>query len=107
MLLDLQMPIMDGIAVLAGVKERIAFSALPIVVLSSIEDPEMIYKVLKLGAKDFWVKPLTMAERIDMVRVLYARWLIRASTRVADRPGINSWSLRLAEQPAPAMKKHS
>src|SRR5215475_10485611 len=68
MLLDLQMPVMDGIAVLAAVRDRIEFRSLPIVVLSSIEDPATMQKVLKLGAKDFVIKPVTMEERTKMVR---------------------------------------
>jgi YesN/AraC family two-component response regulator len=79
------MPIMDGIAVLAAVKDRIEFRSLPIVVLSSIDDPEIIHKALKLGAKNFLIKPVTMSERIEMVRQLHSHWLPTATAPVARR----------------------
>jgi CheY-like chemotaxis protein len=39
LLLDLQMPVMDGFEVLAALKRRPQFRCLPIVVLSSVDDP--------------------------------------------------------------------
>jgi CheY-like chemotaxis protein len=94
MLLDLQMPVMDGIAVLAAVKERTEFRSLPIVVLSSIDDGETIWKTFKLGAKDFLVKPLTMGDRIELVRRVCARWLAYATTSPAGTRNINPWAVR-------------
>jgi two-component system response regulator len=74
-LLDLHMYLMDGIEVLGAIKERVEFRQLPIVVLSSIEEPEIVDEVLKLGAKDYLIKPVTTEERIEMVRGLQSRWL--------------------------------
>lgn len=99
MLLDLQMPVMDGIAVLAAVKDRIEFRSLPIVVLSSIEDPATIRKVIKLGARDFFIKPVTMSGRIDMVRRLYSRWLPGTAIPVNRARNLNPWSVRSTDEP--------
>jgi CheY-like chemotaxis protein len=92
-LLDLRMPVMGGIEVLAAVKDRIEFRQLPIVVLSSIDDRAIIKKVLKLGAKDFLLKPLTMLERIDMVRGLCSRWLKDSDKPTVGRRMLNPWSI--------------
>jgi CheY-like chemotaxis protein len=74
MLLDLHMPVMDGFDVLAAIKGRTRFQCLPIIVLSSVDDPLFIQQALKFGATDFLIKPLTMEERIEMVRGLHSRW---------------------------------
>ena len=91
-LLDLQMPVMDGIAVLAAVKERREFRSLPIIVLSATDDQEVIREAYKLGAKDVLTKPLTMSERVDMVRQLHSRWLA-ADTKPTTGRLLNPWSL--------------
>jgi CheY-like chemotaxis protein len=91
-LLDLQMPVMDGIAVLAAVKERREFRSLPIIVLSSTDDGEIIREAYKLGAKDVLTKPLTMSERVDMVRQIHSRWLA-GDTKPAIGRLLNPWSL--------------
>jgi len=96
-LLDLQMPVMDGIEVLAAVKGRREFRHLPIVVLSSIDDPEIIREVRKLGAKDFLMKPVTMEERIKMVRGLHSRWLKGKNKTIVGRRNINPWHVRPAD----------
>jgi CheY-like chemotaxis protein len=93
MLLDLQMPVMDGIEVLAAVKERIEFRHLPIVALSSIDDAEAMQEVLKLGAKDFLIKPVTMEERIEIARKLHSRWLEGENYPVAGPRDINPWEI--------------
>jgi CheY-like chemotaxis protein len=87
MLLDLQMPVMDGIAVLAAVKERMEFRSLPIIVLSSTDDRGIIREAFQLGAKDVLTKPLTMSERIDMVRQLHSRWLAAETKPVPRQNG--------------------
>jgi CheY-like chemotaxis protein len=75
LLLDLQMPVMDGFAVLAALKGRPQFRSLPIVVLSSVDDPLFIQQALNSGATDFVIKPVTTDDRIEMLRRLHSRWL--------------------------------
>lgn len=74
-LLDLDMPVMDGFEVLAQLKEQSQFRYLPIVIMSAIDDPLVIQQVLNAGAKDYLIKPVTMDERIGMIRTLHWRWL--------------------------------
>src|ERR1041384_2271951 len=80
-LLDLQMPLMDGMEVLAAIKNRPEFQYLPIVMLSAVDDPLVIQEALRFGATDFLIKPVTMEDRIEMVRGLYSRWLEGRPTR--------------------------
>ena len=52
--LDLMMPEIDGWEVCKAVR---AFSAVPIIVLSALNDPSMIASVLDSGADDYLTKP--------------------------------------------------
>lgn len=54
--LDLMMPGMDGWQVCKHVR---AFSNVPIVILSALDDPAMIASALDAGADDYLVKPVS------------------------------------------------
>ncbi len=66
MLLDLQMPRMNGLEVLKAVKEDKDLRQLPIIVLTADQDAEL--ECLKIGAVDFIPKPYPAWE-IDKARV--------------------------------------
>jgi len=76
-LLDLQMPGMDGFQVMAGLKTDDADSYLPVIVLTA--QPGHKLRALQSGAKDFISKPLDLVEvktRIHNmleVRLLYKK----------------------------------
>jgi PAS domain S-box-containing protein len=76
-LLDLQMPGMDGFQVMAGLKTDEADSYLPVIVLTA--QPGHKLRALQAGAKDFISKPLDLVEvktRIHNmleVRLLYKK----------------------------------
>ena len=55
LLLDLQMPVLDGIAVLRELQER--DSSIPTIVMSATTDRGLLKKTLKLGARAYLVKP--------------------------------------------------
>ncbi len=54
--LDLMMPGMDGWQVCKQVR---AFSNIPIIILSALDDPAMIASALDAGADDYLVKPIS------------------------------------------------
>jgi two-component system, response regulator len=107
MLLDLQMPVVDGFEVLATLKGRTQFKCLPIVVLSSVDDPLTIQQVLNFGATDFLTKPVTTDERIVMARGLHWRWLKGEDRRVISSGLFNSWTVPrpTADTPEPKNEK--
>ena len=76
-LLDLQMPGMDGFQVMAGLKTNVADAYLPVIVLTA--QPGHKLRALQAGAKDFISKPFDLVEvktRIHNmleVRLLYKR----------------------------------
>ena len=76
-LLDLQMPVMDGFQVMEGLKTNTADSYLPVIVLTA--QPGHKLRALQMGAKDFISKPFDLVEvktRIHNmleVRLLYKK----------------------------------
>jgi CheY-like chemotaxis protein len=59
-LLDLQMPVMDGFQVMEGLKKIEAMGDLPVLMITA--EPGEKLRALKAGAKDFLSKPLDLAE---------------------------------------------
>lgn len=69
-LLDIQMPILDGFGVLEQMKGRRHLADIPVMILSSLDRPNLKVKGLQMGADDYIVKPFDRAEL--MVRVTVA-----------------------------------
>src|SRR5580658_2439349 len=65
-LLDLQMPEMDGFQVMEGLKEIEAGGYLPVIVITAQPDHKL--RALEAGAKDFVSKPFDLAELRARVR---------------------------------------
>ena len=91
-LLDLQMPIMDGFQVLAGLKTNVSDPYVPVIVLTAQPGHKM--QALQSGAKDFISKPFDLLEvktRIHNmleVRLLYRkleRYALELEKKVAER----------------------
>ena len=64
-LLDLQMPRMDGFQVMDGLKEIEQDGYLPVIVITA--QPEHKLRALRAGAKDFVTKPFDLAEVLTRV----------------------------------------
>ncbi len=65
-LLDLQMPVMDGFQVMEGLKTNEADSYLPVIVLTA--QPGHKLRALQMGAKDFISKPFDLVEVKTRIR---------------------------------------
>lgn len=82
-LLDLQMPVMDGFQVMEGLKEIEEDGYLPIIVITAQPDHKL--RALEAGAKDFVSKPFDMAElRARVYNILEVR-LLHAETRTYSK----------------------
>jgi CheY-like chemotaxis protein len=75
LLLDLKMPRMDGMEVLAWLKSHPEFKLLRVVVLTSSEDIHDVNKAYQLGANSFLVKPLEFQNYIALARTMARFWL--------------------------------
>lgn len=58
LLVDQEMPTMDGLSFLEYVKSQKNFNEIPVIFVSSIDDSFFIKKVLGLGVYDFLIKPV-------------------------------------------------
>ncbi|HLO32653.1 MAG TPA: response regulator [Anaerolineales bacterium] len=57
-LLDLQMPVLDGFAVLSEIKADNDLRNLPVIIVSAANDSRSIVKGIKQGAEDYLTKPV-------------------------------------------------
>lgn len=67
-LLDLMMPVMDGFAVLAKVKEDSMLRDIPIIIVSAEQDSKSVVKGIKQGAEDYLTKPVNTDQFVQKVK---------------------------------------
>ena len=90
-LLDLKMPRVNGLDVLAEMRAVGALSALPVVMMTSSREASDIEAAYRLGANAFVVKPLAFRDFIGVVRSVAEFWArineppVACVTRSADR----------------------
>ena len=75
-LLDIQMPKVNGIEVLEKLKADPRTSAIPVVILTSSNESPDIKKCYKLGANSYIVKPVNFSEFTQVIRNLGLYWLL-------------------------------
>ena len=104
-LLDLQMPGMDGFQVMEGLKEIEAESYLPVLVITAQPDHKL--RALKAGARDFISKPFDLAEvllrvrNLIEVRLLHQKLTIYNFARLENSQhiaGLGDWEYDFAKQ---------
>ena len=78
-LLDLQMPGLDGFQVMEGLKEIESAGYLPVLVITAQPDHKL--RALKAGARDFVSKPFDLAEVLMRVRNLLEVRLLHLETK--------------------------
>ena len=78
-LLDLQMPVMDGFQVMEGLKDIETDGYLPVLVITAQPDHKL--RALNAGAKDFVSKPFDLAEVLIRVHNLLEVRLLHRKTK--------------------------
>lgn len=74
-LLDLNMPRMDGRTALSHIKADPALRRIPVVVLTTSKADEDILRTYDLGVNSFITKPVSFEALVDVVRTLNHYWL--------------------------------
>ena len=87
-LLDIQMPEMDGVAVLDQMKSDMSLRELPVIMVSAIDDFQTVLRCIKLGADDYVQKPFNA----DLLRARVETALERK--RLRDQEGLFVEQLR-------------
>jgi type IV pilus assembly protein PilB len=78
-LIDLNMPEMDGYQAIATLRKDLSLAALPIVVLTSEEGPGIERRVLELGADDYMLKPFDPDVLLSRVNAVFRRLKVAAA----------------------------
>lgn len=74
--LDLNMPVMNGLDFLRWLRSAVQWRTLPVVVLTTSEDPRDISAAYELGANAYLVKPSSPAAMIEMFKAVDSFWFL-------------------------------
>lgn len=74
-LLDLNMPRMDGREALAEIKGNPALRRIPVVVLTTSKAEEDVYRTYDLGVNSFISKPISFEGLVEVITQLGRYWL--------------------------------
>jgi two-component system, cell cycle response regulator len=76
MLLDVQMPEMDGYQVLEHLKADPSLRDIPVIMISAVEEIESVVRCIELGAQDYLPKPFNpVLLRARLMACLERKWL--------------------------------
>ncbi len=75
-LLDLNLPKLNGREVLQAIRENPASRSLPVVVLTTSAEPMDVGSVYELGANSYIQKPVEFERFVDVVRQIGLYWLV-------------------------------
>jgi CheY-like chemotaxis protein len=81
LLLDLKLPRRSGLEVLAWLRQQPALRRLPVVVLTSSQEPSEVGRAYDLGANTYIMKPVEFDALLEVVRTLHLYWMV-----LAERP---------------------
>ncbi|CBN56651.1 MULTISPECIES: response regulator [Kamptonema] len=75
-LLDLKLPKVDGLEVLAQIKSDPELKRVPVVMLTSSREEQDVIKSYDLGANGYVVKPVDFREFVDAIKELGLFWAV-------------------------------
>lgn len=87
-LLDLKLPKMDGLEVLAKVKASPGLRHLPVVMLTSSREEQDIVRSYALGVNAFVVKPVDFREFFEAIQNVGVFWAILNEPPARPAPGV-------------------
>jgi CheY-like chemotaxis protein/CHASE3 domain sensor protein len=72
-LMDVMMPVMDGLAATRAIRENPAWQSLPVITLTAKAMPDDQERCIEAGANDYMAKPLDVEKLLSLVRVWMPR----------------------------------
>ncbi len=93
-ILDINMPRMDGIAVLDKLRERVPRFTTPVVVLTTEADPSMMRQARMLGAKAWMTKPVKIDMLLNLIHKLALGVAPGTSSEDASSPSPSGGRIR-------------
>ena len=95
LILDVEMPQIDGLELCQSVRERVDWSHLPIIFLTAATESSLIQQVFAIGADDFVNKPVVGPEIIARINNLMERQHVQ-QLRAAERMRVDPAATALA-----------
>jgi CheY-like chemotaxis protein len=77
--LDLNMPVMDGYEAIHHLRRDVSLASLPIIVLTAEEGQTVERRVLAMGADDYMLKPFEATVLLSRVDAVFTRLKLRAA----------------------------
>jgi len=87
-LLDLKLPGVDGFGVLRRIRGDPRTWNLPVVILTSSNEPEDLLKAYRLGANSYVRKPMSFRELLIATQQIAAYWLLLNERPPTGRSGV-------------------
>jgi CheY-like chemotaxis protein len=75
-LLDIKMPLMNGIEVLKVIRDDSTFNEVPVIMLTSSRDSHDLQECYKNGANSFVVKPVNINDFMVVVKEVGQYWVV-------------------------------
>jgi CheY-like chemotaxis protein len=85
LLLDLKMPRMTGMELLAWISEHPDFRIIPTIIMTSSRQELDIEKAYNLGANTYMTKPCSFDELAQMVKLTHEYWAVSAKPKTKHR----------------------
>jgi len=82
LLLDVKLPTLSGLEVLAWIRSQPQFKRLPVIMLTSSFLPDDINRAYELGANSYLTKPSDLEALVELAKTIDLYWL-RTNTRPA------------------------
>ncbi len=70
LLLDIRMPKVDGVEVLRRLKEDVELKKIPVIIITTTDDPVEVSNCHKLGCSHYITKPIDYEKFVDAIRKL-------------------------------------
>jgi CheY-like chemotaxis protein len=70
LLLDIKMPGIDGVEVLRRIKEDAELQKMPVIILTTTDDPREVEKCHALGCNNYITKPIDYKKFVDAIQKL-------------------------------------
>lgn len=75
-LLDIKLPLMNGIEVLKVIRADPSFKSVPIIMLTSSRDTHDLRECYDIGANSFVVKPVNIIDFMEVVKDIGQYWVV-------------------------------
>lgn len=75
-LMDIRMPIMDGLECLQHIKSNPSLKTIPVIMLTTSKEDEDRIKSYQLGCNTYIQKPVEFEKLVEVVRQIYLYWTL-------------------------------